>query len=80
MGSANSIFNTCRQIAISLGVAISSLLISLGLHFSGLMGTENIPVDKILSVFISGFLVMPIIALMGIAIICKLNQKMTHLK
>jgi EmrB/QacA subfamily drug resistance transporter len=79
IGSINSIFNTCRQVSISLGVAISSLLIALGLYVTGLNGTENIPIDENFSVFIYGFLAIPIIALIGIAVTCKLNQSIETL-
>ncbi|MBA2651153.1 MAG: MFS transporter [Tatlockia sp.] len=75
IGSIISIFNTCRQVSISLGVALSSLLIAFGLYFSGLAGTENIPSEKIFSVFIYGFLAISIIALIGIAVTSNLRKQ-----
>ena len=78
IGSINSIFNTCRQVSISLGVAISSLLIALGLHFSGLNGIEAIPFNKNFSVFIYGFLAIPIIAFIGIVITYNLKQSIKY--
>lgn len=74
IGSVNSIFNTSRQISISLGVAISSILIAAGLHFVGLSGTEEIAKNQAFSVFIYGFLAIPIISCIGIMIASKLNQ------
>lgn len=74
IGAINSIFNTCRQISISSGVAISSVLIALGLYFSGVNGTENIIHSKVYSVFIYGFLAIPIIAFVGIIITINLNE------
>lgn len=68
IGAVSSIFNTCRQVAISLGVAISSLLIAFGLHKTGLTGTENIMATQAGSVFIYGFLAIPVIAIMGIVV------------
>ena len=78
IGSISSIFNTCRQVSISLGVAISSLLIALGLHFSGLNGIEAIPINKSLSVFIYGFFAIPLIALIGIGFTYNLKMRFSE--
>ncbi len=70
--SSSAIFNASRQVSISLGVTISSLLMSFGLHLSNLKGTI-IPDDKVLQVFAFGFLVMPCIALVGVIVARKIR-------
>lgn len=74
LGSVNSIFNVSRQVSISLGVALSSLLIAGGLHFAGLTGTTDIPLNKAFAVFGFGFWIIPVIALIGVAITWRLEQ------
>ncbi|MES2204045.1 MAG: DHA2 family efflux MFS transporter permease subunit [Pseudomonadota bacterium] len=73
IGSINSIFNICRQAAISLGVAVSSILVAIGLHFTKLTGTDNIQLNEAFSVFSYGFFIIPIIALAGIFITSQLG-------
>lgn len=74
LSSVNSIFNMCRQVAISLGVAISSVFIALGLHLTGITGTENIPSTQVVSVFGYGFLAVTFIAVLGIITTYYLNE------
>lgn len=74
INSINSLFNIARQAAISLGLAASSILIAMGLHFTKLAGTDNIPVDKIFSVFSYGFFAIPLLALIGIIIASSLEN------
>lgn len=73
MGTVNSIFNACRQVSISLGVAISSLLLALGMHSSSLALTSPLPVDKALNVFVYGFLGIPFVAIIGILIALRIK-------
>lgn len=65
LAQINSIFNTGRQIAISLGVAISSILISVGLGLNdvhhNLIGNHMLAVK----VFGLGFLAVTLIACVG---------------
>jgi len=68
IGQVNSIFNACRQVAISLGIAISSILISIGLEMNGLVDIEDINQNQVFNVFILGFWSIPIIAIIGILI------------
>ncbi len=74
IGSINSIFNACRQISISFGVAVSSLLIALGLHLVGIGGTSNIPVNKTLEVFGYGFWAITVIAIIGFIITSSIQK------
>ena len=75
IGSVNSIFNACRQISISLGVAISSILISLGLRINHLAGMTGVDHNQLYKVFIPGFFALPLIAAIAIAIASSLNHK-----
>lgn len=74
MGTVNSIFNACRQISISFGIAMSSLLIAIGLHMAGLSGTF-IPHSQLFVVFSYGFWMLPIVGMLGIFITCGLTLK-----
>ena len=74
MGTINTIFNTCRQVSISLGVAASSVLIALGFHLAHISSAANIPVDKAFQVFAYGFWVLPIVALIGVGIMYRFKE------
>ncbi len=71
MGTVNTIFNTCRQVSISIGVAASSVLIALGFHLSQVPSTGSIPLDRAFQVFEYGFWMLPVVALIGVGIMCK---------
>jgi EmrB/QacA subfamily drug resistance transporter len=68
MGTVNTIFNTCRQVSISLGVAASSVLIALGLHLAHVPGTANIPLGIAIHIFGYGFVMLSVVALIGVAV------------
>ncbi|MBP6952640.1 MAG: MFS transporter [Alphaproteobacteria bacterium] len=68
LGQINSIFNACRQIAISLGVSISSIFISVGLKINRLTETSSIQPRQAIHVFGLGFFSIFIIAIIGILI------------
>lgn len=74
IGPVNSIFNACRQVSISFGVAISSLFIAWGLRLAHLNGVSVIPQDVVLKVFGLGFFAIPIIAGIGIFIMQSLKS------
>jgi hypothetical protein len=76
IGQVNSIFNACRQVGISLGIAIFSILISMGLKINGLAAIENIHQNQAFNIFFLGFWSIPIIAIMGI-LITKNIKKLT---
>ncbi|MCD6047740.1 MAG: drug resistance transporter, EmrB/QacA subfamily [Gammaproteobacteria bacterium] len=73
IGSVNTIFNACRQVSISFGVAISSVFLGLGLKLARLSGTPYIPHNKVFSVFSFGFFIIPVVAVLGIALILSLK-------
>ena len=73
MGQINSIFNACRQVAISLGVALSSILISIGLKLNGVSGNAVIGGAEAVKVFGLSFFAIPLIALIGIKVVRGIN-------
>lgn len=77
IGPANSIFNASRQIAISLGVALSSIFIALGLKLNGLTGASSMASSQAFAVFGWAFLIVPTIAIIGILITCSLPSDST---
>jgi EmrB/QacA subfamily drug resistance transporter len=64
VGPASAIFNAGRQISISLGIALSSLLISYGFK---LHGSEN--------GFYYAFLLIPVVAAFGILMSLRVNNQ-----
>jgi len=74
IGAVNTIFNACRQVSISFGVAISSGLMTAGMYLANLnQNTQLISASDSIKVFGFGFLVMPIVAMIGIAIVQSLK-------
>ncbi len=74
ISTINIIFNACRQVSISFGVVISSLLISLGMHIAKVPSTSYIPKDKVIEIFAYGFCAIPIIAIIGIYIVLGITK------
>jgi EmrB/QacA subfamily drug resistance transporter len=70
---ANSIFNACRQISISLGVAISSVLISIGMYLNHVSQIKHTPHNEALNGFSLGFWIIPIIMSIGIIIASRIE-------
>lgn len=68
LGQVNSIFNACRQVAISLGVALSSIFISTGLKINGLYEANDIQQGQAIYVFGLGFFAISTISIIGILI------------
>jgi MFS family permease len=66
LAQVNSIFNACRQVAISFGIALSSILLSVGLKLNHVNShlIANYPIA--LKVFGLGFLMLTIVACVGI--------------
>ena len=74
ISQANSFFNIGRQVAISLGTAIFSILISIGFEFYGLetkLTNNNLSIQ---AAFQLGFWLIPVIAIIGIKITQKLDE------
>jgi MFS family permease len=74
ISQVNSIFNACRQVAISLGIAISSIFISIGLEINGAVDIRNVNQEQVFDVFVLGFWSIPIIAIIGILITKKIEK------
>ena len=74
ISQANSIFNISRQIAISLGVAVSSIFISIGLKLNGITGNLIVNYPQALKVFSLGFLAITIAALLGVYIAQRISR------
>ena len=74
ISTINVVFNTCRQVSISFGVVISSLLISLGMHIAKVPSTSYIPKDKVIKIFAYGFCAIPIIAIIGVWIVSGITK------
>lgn len=65
----NAVFNICRQVSISLGVAISSLFISFGLaHDGNWHAGQEMSRYQAMTVFQYGFFAITVLALIGAAI------------
>lgn len=79
LAQVNSIFNIGRQIGINLGIAISSIMISLGLAYVGLHNTNVIPPNLALTVFFLGFLIITIISCLGILFVQNLRNEQFNL-
>lgn len=73
LGEVNTIFNACRQISISVGVAISSGLLVIGMGLAKWHGSSQINSQNAVQVFSFGFLIIPIIAFIGIMVVQKLK-------
>lgn len=74
--AANTIFNACRQISISLGIAVSTALLELGYRFTQL-NLESYLIEKrnIFKTFGFGFFAITAIAILGILITQSLTKK-----
>ena len=76
IGSVSAIFNIFRQVSISFGVAISSLLIGIGLEGTSDWNTgETMNLHQSLSVFSYGFIAITVIALIGSMIAITIKPK-----
>lgn len=71
---ASAIFNAGRQTSISLGIALSSLLITYGFNSNGLNVTHPI-INPSKAVFYYAFMLIPFVSLLGIFITLKVNNK-----
>ncbi len=75
IGAINTIFNACRQVSISVGVAISSALIMIGMQWSHLSLNQYTPlsIENTLKIFGPGFIAISIVAIIGIMIVIQLK-------
>ncbi len=71
---ASAVFNAGRQISISLGIALSTLLITYGYKSTGL--NIALPISHpSKAVFVYAIMLIPIISLLGIFVAAKINNK-----
>lgn len=75
IGTASVIFNAGRQVSISLGVAISSLLISFGFAANGIEAGAAINNALAFDVFHYAFYTISIIALIGVLLAFRINNQ-----
>jgi len=75
LAQVNSLFNACRQIAISLGVAISSVLLGLSLKILHLIHIEPIDKLQVVKIFCLAFGAIPFFAFLGIVIALGLSSR-----
>ena len=73
--SANTIFNACRQISISLGIAVSSALLGIGYRFTHL-AQNNYVIEKqhLFNLFCFGLFAITVIAGCGVLITQTLSK------
>jgi hypothetical protein len=71
----NAIFNAGRQISISLGVALSSLLIGYGFKLNNLHPMQSITATMAYTIFHYAFFMIPIVALIGIIITLTIDNR-----
>lgn len=68
LGQVNSMFNASRQIAISLGIALSSVIMSVGLKHNRILPGSGMNYATAVHVFGPGFMLITAVALLGIGI------------
>lgn len=64
--SVNTVFSACRQVSVSFGVALSSVLIGLSLRAMGLHHDLSVLQSSLRSAFVPAFWALPVVALIGI--------------
>lgn len=75
LGQINTIFNASRQVSISLGVAISSLLIAYGFKANEMHPDQAITTAMAYPIFHYGFFLLPIVALIGIIVALTIDNQ-----
>lgn len=76
----NTIFNAFREISISVGVAISSGLLAVGMGYAKISLDSQINAQNAEQVFGLGFLILPVIAFIGVAVVATLKLPPTGTK
>ncbi|MDF1758334.1 MAG: DHA2 family efflux MFS transporter permease subunit [Legionellaceae bacterium] len=73
ISKASALFSAVRQIAIALGIALSSVLINLGFKINNIPFTETLTrLDR--KVFVSAFIFIPVVCIYGIWCVLQLNN------
>lgn len=71
IATVNSIFNACRQISISLGIAVSSILISMSLKNSEAYTLLGMTKSQAFQTFGAGFIAITGLSVLGI-LVCRI--------
>ena len=74
VGRASAVFNAGRQVSISLGIALTSLLITYGFKLNGLDVSQQISQPG-QSVFYCAFILIPVVSFLGILMTTRINNK-----
>lgn len=74
VGRASAVFNVGRQISISLGIALTSLLITYGFKVNGYDVLQHIAHPS-KAVFYYAFMLIPLASLVGILVTTQVNNK-----
>jgi len=74
VGRASAVFNAGRQVSISFGIALTSLLITYGFKLNGLDVLQQISHPG-KAVFYYAFMLIPLVSFLGILITTKVNNK-----
>lgn len=72
LSRASTVFNAGRQVSISMGIALSSLLIIYGFRSKGLDINQSI-LNPGRAVFYYAFILIPVVSILGILIALKIN-------
>ena len=74
VGRASAVFNAGRQISISFGIALTSLLITYGFKLNGLDVLQQTSQPG-KAVFYYAFMLIPLVSFLGILITAQINNK-----
>lgn len=74
VGRASAVFNAVRQISISFGIALTSLLITYGFKLKGLDITQQVSQPG-KAVFYYAFMLIPFVSFLGILMTAQINNK-----
>ncbi len=74
IAQVTSVFNACRQVAISSGIACSSILLSVGFQGRELSSGILVDINQVMLVFAPGFIWISIVAFVGVLIIYSLKS------
>jgi hypothetical protein len=74
-GRASSVFNAGRQVAISIGVALSSLILASGFRELNINSNSVLSNPNALPIFERAFNLLALISFMGVIIALTINNK-----
>lgn len=74
LAPVSTVFNACRQISISFGVALSSIAISLSQYYYGISNTNNLSINQSYRLFSAGFIIISALSILGIFTIFNIKK------